>query len=345
MDLNKYAECLSQWPAHLPAGLPTVGALLLLGTGGLVVACKVWTFLRVLLSLFVLPGKPLRSFGPPGSWAVITGASDGLGKEFALQLARAKFNLVLVSRTESKLVALANEITKQYPNVETKTLAMDFSRNADADYAALGSLVSDLDVSVLVNNVGQSHSIPVPFVQTPASEMADIITINCTGTLRVTQLVVPGMTQRRRGLVLTMGSFGGLLPTPLLATYSGSKAFLQQWSTALGAELAPYGVEVELIQAYLITSAMSKVRRASASIPTPRAFVRSVLSKIGRHGGSSSYAYSSSPYWSHGIMAWFLTSVTGPMNRFVLSQNKAMHESIRKRALRKAERESQKKST
>lgn len=275
----------------------------------------------------------------------MTGASDGLGKEFALQLARAKFNIVLVSRTESKLVTLAEEITKQFPNVETKVLAMDFSRNADEDYKALGSLVSELDVSVLVNNVGQSHSIPVPFAQTPASEMADIITINCTGTLRVTQLLVPGMIQRRRGLILTMGSFGGLLPTPLLATYSGSKAFLQQWSTALGAELAPHGIEVELVQAYLITSAMSKIRRASAAIPTPRAFVRAVLSKIGRHGGSSTYAYSSSPYWSHGLMAWFLTSVTGPMNRFVLSQNKSMHDSIRKRALRKAEREAQKKST
>lgn len=275
----------------------------------------------------------------------MTGASDGLGKEFALQLARAKFNIVLVSRTESKLVTLAEEISKQFPDVETKILAMDFSRNADADYKALSSLVSDLDVSVLVNNVGQSHSIPVPFAQTPVSEMADIITINCTGTLRVTQLVVPGMIQRRRGLVLTMGSFGGLLPTPLLATYSGSKAFLQQWSTALGAELAPHGIEVELVQAYLITSAMSKIRRASAAIPTPRAFVRSVLAKIGRHGGSSTFAYSSSPYWSHGLMAWFLTSVTSPMNSVVLSQNKSMHESIRKRALRKAEREAQKKSS
>lgn len=275
----------------------------------------------------------------------MTGASDGLGKEFALQLARAKFNTVLVSRTESKLVTLSEEITKQFPNTETKILAMDFSRNADEDYKALGSLVSGLDVSVLVNNVGQSHSIPVPFAQTAASEMNDIITINCTGTLRVTQLFVPGMIQRRRGLILTMGSFGGLLPTPLLATYSGSKAFLQQWSTALGAELAPHGVDVELVQAYLITSAMSKIRRASATIPTPRAFVRSVLSKIGRSGGSSTYAYSSSPYWSHGIMAWFLTSVTGTMNKTVLSQNKGMHDSIRKRALRKAEREAQKKST
>ncbi|KAJ5362853.1 hypothetical protein N7541_003697 [Penicillium brevicompactum] len=345
MDLSKYTECLSQWPAHIPAGLPTYGALLLLAAGALQVGCHVWTFVRVLLSLFVLPGKPLRSFGPPGSWAVVTGASDGLGKEFALQLAKAKFNIVLVSRTASKLETLSEDITKQFPQVQTKTLAMDFSQNSDADYEALNQLVSELEVSVLVNNVGLSHSIPVPFAQTPAAEMADIVTINCTGTLRVTQLVVPGMMQRRRGLILTMGSFGGLLPTPFLATYSGSKAFLQHWSTALGGELAPYGIDVELVQAYLITSAMSKIRRASASIPNPRTFVRSVLAKIGRSGGSTSYAYSSSPYWSHGIMAWFLTSVVGTMGKFVLGQNMSMHESIRKRALRKAEREAAKKST
>ncbi|KAJ5232414.1 Short-chain dehydrogenase/reductase SDR [Penicillium chermesinum] len=325
MEISKHIECLSKWPEHYPSG--------------------VWSFLRVILSLFVLPGKSLRSFGPPGSWVVVTGASDGLGKEFALQLAKARFNLVLVSRTESKLVALSEEITKKFPNVETKVLAMDFARNADEDYAALNKLVSELDISILINNVGQSHSIPVPFALTPAEEMNNIITINCTGTLRVTQLIVPGMIQRRRGLILTMGSFGGLLPTPLLATYSGSKAFLQQWSTSLGSELAPHGVTVELVQAYLITSAMSKIRRASATIPTPRAFVRSVLSKIGRSGGSSSYAYTSSPYWSHGVMAWFLTSVTGVMGSFVVSQNRSFHESIRKRALRKAEREAQKKST
>jgi hypothetical protein len=62
MDVSKYTQCLSQWPEHLAPGLPTIGALLLLGTGGLVVACKVWSFLRVLLSLFVLPGKPVSVF-------------------------------------------------------------------------------------------------------------------------------------------------------------------------------------------------------------------------------------------------------------------------------------------
>lgn len=276
---------------------------------------------------------------------MVTGASDGLGKEFALQLARNGFNIVLVSRTASKLTTLGEEITSKYPSVQTKTLAMDFALNQDSDYAKLKALVGELDVAVLVNNVGKSHDMPVPFALTSEEEMTDIININCMGTLRVTQLVVPGMMQRKRGLILTMGSFGGLLPTPLLATYSGSKAFLQQWSTSLGSELASHGITVELVQAYLITSAMSKVRRTSALIPNPRSFVKATLSKIGRSGGSPTYAYSSSPYWSHGIMAWFLTCVTGTMGKFVVGQNRGMHESIRKRALRKAEREKGKKST
>ncbi|KAE8149109.1 very-long-chain 3-oxoacyl-CoA reductase [Aspergillus avenaceus] len=343
--LTKHTSCLSNLELNLAPGWQTVGAYFLLSAGGLFVLSKALTFVRVLLSLFILPGKSLRSFGPKGSWAVVTGASDGLGKEFALQLARAGFNIVLVSRTASKLTALSDEITSKYSSVQTKTLAMDFARNADSDYENLKTLVNELDVAVLVNNVGKSHDIPTPFVLTSEEEMTDIVTINCMGTLRVTQLVVPGMMQRKRGLILTMGSFGGLIPSPLLATYSGSKAFLQQWSTALGSELEQHGITVELVQAYLITSAMSKVRRASALIPNPRSFVKSVLSKIGRNGGSPDYAYSSSPYWSHGLMAYFLTCITGTMGKFVAGQNRVMHESIRKRALRKAEREKGKKST
>jgi 17beta-estradiol 17-dehydrogenase / very-long-chain 3-oxoacyl-CoA reductase len=139
-----------------------------------------------------------------------------------------------------------------------------------------------------------------------------------------------------------MASFGGILPTPLLATYSGSKAFLQQWSSALGAEMKPHGVHVQLVQSYLVTSAMSKIKRASATIPNPKQFVRAALGKIGRSGGAQGIAYTSTPYWSHGIMHWALGSFTGTMNSIVLDQNKGMHESIRKRALRKQERDGKK---
>lgn len=302
----------------------------------------VLSYFRVLLSLFVLPGIPISKFGPKGSWAVVTGASDGIGKEYALQLARKGFNIVLISRTQSKLDALASEIETKNAGIKTKVLAMDFARNDDIDYGRLKALLTDVDVSILVNNVGLSHSIPVSFVQTPHKEMTDIIMINCLGTLRITQLIAPGMISRERGLIITMASFGGILPTPLLATYSGSKAFLQQWSTALGSELAPHGVRVQLVQSYLVTSAMSKIRRASAMVPTPKQFVRAALGKIGRSGGAQGIAYTSTPYWAHGLMHWGLLTFLGTMNKFVVDWNRGMHESIRKRALKKMEREGKK---
>lgn len=150
------------------------------------------------------------------------------------------------------------------------------------------------------------------------------------------------MINRKRGLILNMGSFGGLLPTPLLATYSGSKAFLQQWSSALGAELAPFHITVELVQAYLITSAMSKIRRPSLLVPSARAFAKVVLSRLGRTGGAQGWAYTSTPYWSHALSQWILTFV-GFTGEWVVQRNKVMHEAIRKRALRKREREAGKK--
>jgi 17beta-estradiol 17-dehydrogenase / very-long-chain 3-oxoacyl-CoA reductase len=272
---------------------------------------------------------------------VVTGASDGIGKEYAQQLAGRGFNILLVSRTKSKLDTLASEIQQKY-KVETKVLAMDFSENRDTDYASLKELVSGLDVSILINNVGQSHSIPVPFNETPEKELKEIISINCIGTLRVTQLVTPGMIQRKRGLILTMASFGGIMPTPLLATYSGSKAFLQQWSSALSSELASSNIQVQLVQSYLVTSAMSKIKRPSLLIPTPKKFVRAALSRIGRHGGAQGVPATSTPYWSHAIMHWAISTFVGLNSTIVLGINKTMHEGIRKRALRKAERDAKK---
>ncbi|KAF2484831.1 hypothetical protein BDY17DRAFT_321730 [Neohortaea acidophila] len=306
---------------------------------------KIFSFWRLIASLFILPGTSLTKFGKKSTWAVITGASDGIGKEYAIQLAAKGFNVVLISRTQSKLLDLAKELKDKY-HVEVRNLAMDFAANRDKDYAALKKLLQEEvgEVGILINNVGLSHSIPVPFAETPEQEMKDIVTINCLATLRVTQLVVPGMVARRRGLILNMASFGGLLPTPLLATYSGSKAFLQQWSSALFSELAPHGITVQVVQSYLVTSAMSKIRRASWLVPTPRQFVKAALGKIGRSGGAQGILGTCTPYWAHGIMHWAIASFAGTMNGVVIGINKRMHEDIRRRALKKAERDGKKSS-
>ncbi|KAF8420680.1 estradiol 17-beta-dehydrogenase-like protein 12-b [Tirmania nivea] len=317
----------------------SIGAVLaLVGLGYLTthVLCAV----SMLLKTFVLGGKSLRSYGPKGAWALVTGSSDGIGKEFALQLASKGFNILLVSRTESKLQILGAEIESKYAGqgVKTKYLAMDFARNLDSDYAKLKETVDGLDIAILVNNVGQSYEMPTPFLLTEKKVHDDIITINVTGTLRVTQIVAPGMVSRKRGLILTMGSFGGLLPTPLLSVYSGSKAFLQHWSTALHEELREKGVDVQFILSHMVVSNMSKLRKASLIAPTPKAFVKSALAKIGL-GGVGSFAATTTPYWAHALMQWGIERTVGVGSAFALKQNRKMHEDIRVRALRKRERE------
>lgn len=219
---------------------------------------------------------------------------------------------------------------------------MDFTANRESDFSALSKTVEGLDISILINNVGLSHSIPQTFVDTPSQAIEDIITVNDIGTLRVTQLVTPGMISRKRGLILTMASFGGVVPTPLLATYSGSKAFLQHWGAALGAELATHGILVQVVQSHLVTSNMSKIRRTSLLVPSEKKFVQSTLSKIGRAGGSQGVPFTMTPWWSHGAMLFTITSTVGVWSTYLLNYNKGMHEDIRRRALRKAERESKK---
>ncbi|KAH7324643.1 hypothetical protein B0I35DRAFT_349644 [Stachybotrys elegans] len=331
-SVQKFLEAVPQ-PVFL--GLASVGALFL--------GSKLFSYLQLLLNAFVLSGTNLRKYGRPGSWVVITGASDGMGKEFALQLAAKRFNLVLVSRTKAKLESLAKEIEEKNTGkgVEIKTLAMDFNQNNDADYEKLEELVRGLDIAILLNNVGVSHSIPVPFTECDTEELESIITVNCIGTIKTTRIIAPIMKEQKRGLILTMGSTAGWAPTPLLATYGGSKAFLQHWNTAMAAELADYNVDSYLILSHLVTTAMSKIRRPSLNIPTAKSFVRAALSKVGL-GGFINAPKTYAPWWPHAFMIWAVEKIPGVNNSTVISINKSMHVDIRKRALRKREREAKK---
>jgi 17beta-estradiol 17-dehydrogenase / very-long-chain 3-oxoacyl-CoA reductase len=346
--------------ANVPPGFQWLFMII----GALYLTSKAIGFVRFFAAVFLLGGtnvrlpsllstsspclanhgnQQLRKYGKPGTWAVVTGASDGLGKEFALQLASKGFNLVLVSRTRSKLDNLVKDLGQKYPGkgIQTKIVVMDYSQNRDEDYTNLAEALYGLDVGILVNNVGQSHSIPVTFMDTPPKELQEIVMINCLGTLRTTKVVLPLMEKRRRGLILTIGSFAGWLPTPYLATYSGSKAFLQYWSSSLAAEVKPHGIDVELVLSYLVTTALSKVRRTSLLIPSPRDFVKSALAKVGC-GGSQNASNTYTPWWSHGMMIGALESTLGIWNSWAIWYNMLMHKDIRRRALRKAEREAKK---
>ncbi|SCV03190.1 LAME_0H08438g1_1 [Lachancea meyersii CBS 8951] len=307
----------------------------------------VLSFSSVLVDLFVLPGVNLGKYGAKkGQFCVVTGASDGIGKEYARQLAQRGFNLVLISRTLSKLEDLKADFEREY-KVDVRICAVDIAEDSSENYSKIQEVCSGVPITMLINNVGQSHSIPVPFLETEEKELRNIITINTTATLKITQIVAPLIVKsakdaRCKGLILTMGSFGGLLPTPLLATYSGSKAFLQSWSAALAGELKPQNVDVEIVLSYLVTSAMSKIRKSSKMIPNPAQFVAATLRSVGRRSGAQERYATMTPYWSHAIYHFVIENTVGVYSKLANTVNYTMHKSIRNRALRKAARQAKK---
>ncbi|EDO16490.1 hypothetical protein Kpol_513p6 [Vanderwaltozyma polyspora DSM 70294] len=319
------------------------------GFGVLKATTLILRIMACFVDLFVLPPVNYSKYGSKnGNYCVITGASDGIGKEFAFQMAKRGFNLILISRTLSKLETLQKEISTKY-NVKVEVLAIDVAKDSEDNYSAIKELCGKFPITALINNVGQSHSIPVPFLETDEDEMRRIITINNTATLMITQIIAPMIikttkesSKKTRGLILTMGSFGGLIPTPLLATYSGSKAFLQSWSSSLAGELKEHNVDVELIISYLVTSSMSKIRKTSMMIPNPKTFVASTLRNIGRRCGAQERYATITPYWSHALYQLAIVEAVGVYSHLVNYINYVFHKSIRIRALKKAARDAKK---
>ncbi|KAL9939483.1 hypothetical protein V8E36_001300 [Tilletia maclaganii] len=311
--------------------------------GAAYIALQLAIYIRVLAEAFLLPGIPLSTFGAKkkapgtGAWAVVTGATDGIGREFAIQLAKAGFNIFLASRSAEKLGKVAAEIELAVPGIKTKTEAIDFASGDDKQYDALARALDGLTIGTLINNVGKSHNMPVTFAETDAQEIREIVEINVNATLRVTQLVVPRMIEQKRGLILNIGSFAGQAPTPLLATYSGSKAFLIGWTQALGEELKRHRITVRILNTYFVVSNMSKVRKSSAVIPTPKQYVAQALARLGSSGGAVGRPYTSTPWPAHAIIDWAIEHLV-PSKAFVLSYSYDQQQSIRKRALRRAEK-------
>ncbi|KAJ3128059.1 hypothetical protein HK098_005271 [Nowakowskiella sp. JEL0407] len=306
-----------------------VNALAIVGT--LAVTRLVFSFVSLCYETFLRPSISLKKYGAGrGFWAVVTGASDGIGKEFAIQLAQKKFNVVLISRSAQKLAAVEKEIKDKFPETKTLIIPLDFTKATPADFDGLKKTFDTLEIGVLVNNVGTAHEIPTPFAEESMEVVENIINVNVRTQLRITSTILPQMIGRKKGLILNVGSATGVYPTGLLSVYSGSKAFLQFWSQALATEVKGSGVHVELLNTFFVTTNLSKIRRASMSTPTPKNYVKAALSRAGQN-------WFETPFWSHALAYW-------TMEEFVphwvkLSQNYDLHMSIRKRALKKRERE------
>jgi 17beta-estradiol 17-dehydrogenase / very-long-chain 3-oxoacyl-CoA reductase len=128
--------------------------------------------------------------GTPGT---VTGATDGIGKGVAMQLAKRGVSVLLVSRTQQRLDDTAAEIKAACPSVETATLQFDFSSATEADYARLAKAVVGKDIGVLYNNVGISYSYAQFLEQLPDDRVDAIVEMNMRAMVKCTKLVLPGV--------------------------------------------------------------------------------------------------------------------------------------------------------
>ena len=178
----------------------------------------------------------------PKQLAVVTGASGGLGEQFARQLAARGVDLVLVARSAGKLAALAAELSAAH-GVKADVRPADLS-----DPAAVTTLAAELfgpggrPVDLLVNNAGLGYHSPL--ADETDAQVAEMVAVNIDALVRLTRAAVPGMIARGRGAVLNLGSMAGFQPCPGLAVYAATKAFVMSFGEAVDHECKPRGVRV-----------------------------------------------------------------------------------------------------
>ena len=174
--------------------------------------------------------------------ALITGSSGGIGEEFAVQLARRGVNLVLVARRADKLAALRDRLLETHPGLLVDVVAADLAVPGSA--AELASKVADLGrrVDILVNNAGVGlHG---DFVGQDVAANAAQVQLNCVTLTELTGIYLPAMTKARHGVVLCVASTASFQPTPGMAVYGATKAYVLSFTEALWKETKGSGIRV-----------------------------------------------------------------------------------------------------
>lgn len=175
-----------------------------------------------------------------GPWALVAGASDGLGAAFAAGLAERGVNVVLLARRQSALDAVAAQINSRSA-VETRTLAIDLAQSGAA--SAIAEATSDLEIGFLVYCAGADPNYE-PFLANPIEAAEAMVQRNCMVPMQLCHHFAPAMVERGSGGIVIFGSGAGLAGGANMVAYGASKAFDMVFAEALWAELHDKGVDV-----------------------------------------------------------------------------------------------------
>jgi short-subunit dehydrogenase len=178
-------------------------------------------------------------FGP---WALVTGASSGIGKEFARQIAAAGINVVLVARRDALLAELGRAISQEF-DVQYRALAMDLSQ--EGFIAGLADATHDIDIGLVVSNAGTAN--PGEFLKLDRHLLQATLRLNTMAHLDISHHFGAKLAKRRRGGLILVGAMGAENGIPRIANDGGAKAYVHSLGEALHYEFKPLGVYVTVL--------------------------------------------------------------------------------------------------
>ncbi|CAG9769090.1 unnamed protein product [Ceutorhynchus assimilis] len=279
----------------------TIGALTLY----FFILDHLWSLLQLanaFLAPLFLPNKDGSLSKKYGPWALITGSTDGIGKSYAFELARRGLNIVLVSRSLEKLNKTQQEIESLYP-IKTKIVQADFSLGKKA-VDIVKEKVEQLEIGILVNNVGKQYQYPMYLGEVPEEELWDIIKINVGATTLMCRAFIGDMKLRRKGAIVNIASGSEHQPLPLMNVYAASKTYIRNFTRALRYEYSSDGITIQHLAPMFVATKMNsfsdRIYQKSLFVPDPDSYARYAVAVLGKLDESSGY-------WAHGIQTFLVT--------------------------------------
>jgi 17beta-estradiol 17-dehydrogenase / very-long-chain 3-oxoacyl-CoA reductase len=264
----------------------------------------IWKLLRFMYTNFFRRRLNLLNRYGQDSWALVTGATDGIGKGLCEELAKEGFNIILVSRTLQKLKKVSADLLKVNPNIKTHEIEYDFNaKNRLEDYiSTFGSLQDSYDISILINNVGLDHH--NTFERVKIDHIYSMINLNVIPQTLLTKILLNKMNSRnRRSSVITLSSFAGEFPFPMKSLYSATKIFNHYLSVALSEEMKSTDkIDWLSVKPLEVETVMSTTKADGFSVITPKQCAASILNDLG-------YESETYTHWAHKLQAALLKFV------------------------------------
>lgn len=207
-------------------------------------------------------------------------------------------------------------------------MRVDFTHD-ESIYDEISSEIKDLDIGVLINNMGISYEHPEYFLQLPdlSGTIMRMIRGNIMSMVKMTEIVLPGMVDRKRGIILNISSAAALKPTPMLALYSATKDFVNHFSKSIAYEYEDQGIKIQSVMPFYVTTKLSKIRVSSFLVPTPEIYASSMM----RGAGMTKFTHG---YWAHGLEGWIIRLLPDWIYSYIMMQK---GEAIRQKAYKKKE--------